>query len=91
MAFADLPQSRNGPSRHNLGAYIFDRVCNAWTITPDICKIGARDLVPRPNKAWADRFIMADRLNPQKARILLLLALTRTRHPATIKAMFEEY
>ena len=28
MAFADLPKNRNGPTRHDLGAYIFDRVCH---------------------------------------------------------------
>ena len=28
MAFADLPKSRNGPTRRYLGAPVFDRVCN---------------------------------------------------------------
>ena len=27
MAFADLPQNRNGPTRRLLSAHIFDRVC----------------------------------------------------------------
>jgi L-asparaginase len=35
--------------------------------------------------------IPADTLNPQKARILLMLALTRTRDPDEIRRMFEEY
>jgi L-asparaginase len=35
--------------------------------------------------------IPADNLNPQKARILLMLALTRTRDPAEIRRMFAEY
>jgi L-asparaginase len=35
--------------------------------------------------------IPADTLNPQKARILLMLALTRTRDLADIKRMFDEY
>lgn len=36
-------------------------------------------------------FICADNLNPQKARILLQLALTRTRDPAEIKRIFATY
>ena len=35
--------------------------------------------------------IPADTLNPQKARILLMLALTKTNDPAEIKRMFSEY
>lgn len=35
--------------------------------------------------------IGADNLNPQKARILLMLALTKTRDPAEIRRMFAEY
>ena len=35
--------------------------------------------------------IPADNLNPQKARILLMLALTKTRDPREIKRMFEQY
>jgi L-asparaginase len=35
--------------------------------------------------------IPADNLNPQKARVLLMLALTRTSDPGEIRRMFEEY
>jgi L-asparaginase len=35
--------------------------------------------------------IPADNLNPQKSRILLMLALTRTSDPAEIRRMFAEY
>jgi len=35
--------------------------------------------------------IPADTLNPQKARILLMLALTKTNDPEEIKRMFTEY
>lgn len=38
-----------------------------------------------------DRFISADTLSPQKARILLMLALTRTQEMAEIAGMFREY
>jgi L-asparaginase len=36
-------------------------------------------------------FIAADELNPQKARVLLLLGLTRTRDVRTLQAMFFAY
>lgn len=42
-------------------------------------------------RARARGFITADNLNPQKARILLALALTTTRDPAAIEALFETY
>ena len=35
--------------------------------------------------------IPADNLNPQKARVLLMLALTRTRDEKAIARMFREY
>ncbi len=43
--------------------------------------------VPAP----AEPFITADDLLPQKARILLMLALTKTQNPAEIQRMFSEY
>ena len=36
-------------------------------------------------------FVAADNLSPQKARILLQLALTRTNKPDEIQKMFDEY
>jgi L-asparaginase len=35
--------------------------------------------------------IIGDNLTPQKARILLMLALTRTSDPAEIQRMFDTY
>ena len=35
--------------------------------------------------------IYGDNLTPQKARILLMLALTRTRDPAELQKIFETY
>ncbi|MDR3561623.1 MAG: type II asparaginase [Negativicutes bacterium] len=37
------------------------------------------------------QFVVADTLNPQKARVLLMLALTKTAAPAEIQQMFWEY
>jgi L-asparaginase len=36
-------------------------------------------------------FVVADNLNPQKARVLAMLALTRTEDPTEIQRMFDEY
>ena len=36
-------------------------------------------------------FVAADELNPQKARVLLALALTRTRNPADLQSYFYTY
>ena len=36
-------------------------------------------------------FVASERLNPQKARVLLQLALTETKDPQKIQAMFEKY
>ena len=36
-------------------------------------------------------FVTADNLSPRKARILLMLALTRTRHPEEIQRMMDTY
>jgi L-asparaginase len=38
-----------------------------------------------------DNFVVADTLNPQKARILLMLALTKTTDLKEIQKMFWEY
>jgi L-asparaginase len=44
-----------------------------------------------PEKVRNLGFLRADNLTPQKARILLGMALTRTRDPAQIQAIFDEY
>ena len=36
-------------------------------------------------------YVWGDNLTPQKARILLMLALTRTREPAELQRIFDEY
>jgi L-asparaginase len=50
-------------------------------------------IVTRNSAVSDDRcnFVAADTLNPQKARVLLMLALTKTHDPAEIQRMFCEY
>jgi L-asparaginase len=45
----------------------------------------------RSSRLAKSGFLIADNLSPQKARLLLALALTRTREPAEIARMFAEY
>ncbi len=45
----------------------------------------------RGKRARESGFLVADNLNPQKARLLLALALTRTTDPAEITRIFETY
>ena len=64
--------------------------------------LASRPVLVRSNRTGSGRvvaredydrlgMIPADNLNPQKARILLMLALTRTRDVDDIKRMFREY
>ncbi|MBI4482716.1 MAG: asparaginase [Acidobacteria bacterium] len=50
-----------------------------------------RGRVSAQGPAAEHRWVTADNLSPQKARILLMLALTRTRDPKVIQGMFGEY
>jgi L-asparaginase len=53
-------------------------------------RVGAGRVIRDDN--WQEPgFVAADNLNPQKARILLQLALTQTTKPDEIQRMFEEY
>ncbi len=47
--------------------------------------------VVKVNSGRPDTCVLADNLPPQKARILLMLALTRSDDPAEIQRMFETY
>lgn len=53
-------------------------------------RVGNGRVVPR-QEYEAIGMIAADNLSPQKARILLMLALTKTRDVAEIRRMFEQY
>jgi L-asparaginase len=63
---------------------------------------GAKPVIVRSNRAGTGRviarkeydelgYVAADTLNPQKSRILLMLALTRTDDVNEIRRMFSEY
>jgi ABC-type uncharacterized transport system substrate-binding protein len=53
-------------------------------------RVGAGRVIKDDN--WQEPgFVAADNLSPQKARILLQLALTKTNKPDAIQKMFDEY
>ena len=63
---------------------------------------GEKPVVVRSNRTGTGRviarkeydelgYVAADTLNPQKARILLMLALTRTSDVNAVRRMFSEY
>jgi L-asparaginase len=47
--------------------------------------------IVRNNNWYETGMVVADNLNPQKAAILLSLALTKTSDPVGIQRMFDEY
>jgi L-asparaginase len=47
--------------------------------------------IVRNNNWWESGMVVADNLSPQKAAILLSLALTKTSDPDTVQRMFDEY
>jgi L-asparaginase len=53
-------------------------------------RAGSGRVVPRTRLREAG-IVSADNLNPQKARILTMLALTKTKDPVGIQSIFEEY
>ena len=63
---------------------------NAGFVLVRSARVGAGRVVRDDN--WQEAgFVAADNLNPQKARILLQLGLTKTSNPNEIQRMFDEY
>ena len=54
-------------------------------------RVGTGAVVPAEQSYIDEHFIDGDSLNPQKARVLLQLALTKTHDPQAIQAMFHKY
>jgi L-asparaginase len=75
------------PSGDNVAAA---RIAPA-SATPDTTPLLTADDSTRAAERAAPPMLSVQHLTPQKARILLMLALTRTRNPAEIQRMFAEY
>ena len=67
-----------------------DRAVAKGVVVVQASRVGS-GRVARSPKVRARGIVTADDLLPWKARILLMLALTRTRDPEAIQALFEEY
>ncbi|HSR10355.1 MAG TPA: type II asparaginase [Thermodesulfobacteriota bacterium] len=52
---------------------------------------GGNGIIPRAVEDDQTQFVAGDNLNPQKARVLLMMALTKTSSPAEIQRIFYEY
>ena len=65
-------------------------LCRTGMAVVRSARVGEGRVVARDN--WQEPgMVAADNLNPQKAALLLALALTRTDDAAAIQAMFEIY
>jgi L-asparaginase len=54
------------------------------------CRAGSGRVLER-TRLREHGIVAADNLNPQKARVLTMLALTRTRDPDALQQFFREY
>jgi len=67
------------------------RAVKAGVVVVRAARVGS-GVTTKSLQKWTDQgYLEADTLNPQKARILLQLALTKTKDPAKIQAMFHKY
>ncbi len=67
-----------------------ERAAAAGVVVVQCSRAGSGRVAPR-RYLRETGIVAGDNLNPQKARILLMLALTRTREPDAIQRMFETY
>ncbi|MEQ4304674.1 asparaginase [Plantactinospora sp. B6F1] len=65
-----------------------DRAVAGGVLVCQATRVGSGRVTPRP-AALADGMVTAGNLNPWKARLLLALALTRTRDAAAIQRLFD--
>ena len=68
----------------------FEAAIARGVVVAQSTRAGSGRVVPL-NSMRPENCVVADNLTPQKARVLLMLALTRTADPADIQRMFLEY
>lgn len=66
------------------------RAANRDVLIVQCSRAGSGRIVPRSGDR-AKGYVAADNLNPQKARVLAMLALAHTQDRAAIERMFNEY
>ncbi len=67
------------------------RASAAGVVVVQSSRAGSGRVIPATESMRQSGFVGSDTLTPQKARILLMLGLTRTSDPQDIKRMFAEY
>jgi L-asparaginase len=86
IVFAGMPPGRASPAQ----TVELARAASNGMLVVQCSRAGSGRIVPRSGDR-AMGFICGDNLNPQKARVLAMLALTRTSDRGAIGRMFEEY
>jgi L-asparaginase len=86
IVFAGMPPGRASPAQEAE----LTRAASSGVLVVQCSRAGSSRVVARSGDR-AMRFVAADDLNPQKARILAMLALTRTDDRAEVERMFGEY
>jgi L-asparaginase len=86
IVFAGMPPGRASPAQSAELA----RAASDGVLVVQCSRAGSGRIVPRSGDR-AMGFVSGDNLNPQKARVLAMLALTRTSDRSAIERMFQDY
>jgi L-asparaginase len=86
IVFAGMPPGRASPAQDAELA----RAANRDVLIVQCSRAGSGRIVPRSGDR-AMGYVAADNLNPQKARVLAMLALAHAKDRAAIERMFSEY
>ena len=86
VVVASLPPGRPTPGEERAAA----EARRQGVLMVQSSRSGSGRVVPR-SLLREQGFVVADNLNPQKARVLTMLALTRTQDPAEVERMFRDY
>lgn len=79
-----------GSIHENQKNYLIELLKDKQIIVAKSSRVGS-GLVPLSAEEVEQGFVSANNLNPQKARVLLMLALTKTTDPKEINKIFEQY
>ena len=79
-----------GSIHENQKNYLIELLKDKKIVVAKSSRVGS-GLVPLSTEEIDQGFVSANNLNPQKARVLLMLALTKTTDPKEINKIFEQY
>ena len=90
MLFRSVAGSGAGSIHENQKNYLIELLSQKKLVVAKSSRVGS-GLVPLSEEEIQQGFISANNLNPQKARVLLMLALTKTSNPKEIQKYFDLY